>query len=63
MEWLRQPVAIDDAKRPKAQRRTARALHGELKRHGYDGAYSRHTGLLRAWRQADGQTQRAQTML
>lgn len=53
VEWLRQAVAID-AQRPKAQRRTARALHAELKRQGYDGAYSRVTDLLRAWRQADG---------
>lgn len=55
VEWLRQVVAID-AQRPKAQRRTAKALHAELKRQGrgYDGAYSRVTDLLRAWRQASG---------
>lgn len=53
VEWLKKAVAID-ARRPKAQRRTAKALHAELRRQGYAGAYSRVTDLLRAWRQAEG---------
>ena len=51
--WLRQAVAID-ARRPKAQRRTAKALHAALQRQGYEGAYSRITDVLRGWRQEHG---------
>ncbi|SCC93424.1 hypothetical protein THIX_30652 [Thiomonas sp. X19] len=53
VEWLQQAVAIN-ARRPKARRRTAKALHAELQRQGYDGAYSRITDVLRGWRQEDG---------
>ena len=53
VEWLRQAVAID-ARRPTAQRRTAKALHAALQRQGYEGAYSRITDVLRGWRQEHG---------
>ncbi|SCK35644.1 Transposase [Variovorax sp. HW608] len=43
-----------DARRPKRERRTARALHEELKATGYDGGYSRLTDFIREWRQREG---------
>ncbi|HRO64558.1 IS21 family transposase [Thermomonas sp.] len=43
-----------DARRPKRERRTALALHEELKALGYDGGYSRLTDFVRAWRQGEG---------
>ena len=43
-----------DARRPKHERRTARALHAEIKAAGYDGGYSAVTDFIRAWRQARG---------
>jgi transposase len=45
-----------DARRPKRDRRTAKALHVELKALGYEGGYSRLTDFIRGWRQAKGQT-------
>jgi hypothetical protein len=53
-EALRQALKID-ARRPKRERRTARALHEELKVAGYDGGYSRLTDFIRAWRDGEGQ--------
>ena len=44
-----------DARRPKRERRTARALHEELRAAGYDGGYSRLTDFIRAWREGIGQ--------
>jgi transposase len=44
-----------DARRPKHERRTARALHEELKAAGYDGGYSRLNDFIRAWRESAGQ--------
>jgi len=44
-----------DARRQKRERRTARALHTELKAQGYEGGYSRLTDFIRAWRQGEGQ--------
>src|SRR5690606_22679693 len=44
-----------DAKRPKQERRTARALHGEIKAAGYAGGYTAVTDFIRAWRQGEGQ--------
>ena len=44
-----------DAQRPKRERRTARALHAQLKAGGYTGGYSRVTDFIRAWRQSQGQ--------
>ena len=45
-----------DARRPRHERRTARALYAEIKGAGYDGGYSRVTDFIRAWREQDGQT-------
>lgn len=44
-----------DARRPRQQRRTARALYTEIKAAGYDGGYTRVTDFIRAWRQSEGQ--------
>ena len=44
-----------DAQRPKRERRTARALHAQLKAAGYTGGYTRVTEFIRAWRQEQGQ--------
>ena len=46
---------IADARRPKHERRTARALHTEIKAAGYAGGYSAVTDFVRAWRQGEGQ--------
>ena len=43
-----------DARRPRKERRTAKALFAEIKAAGYDGRYSRLTDFLRAWREGDG---------
>jgi transposase len=44
-----------DSHRPKAQRRTARALQLELVSRGYAGGYTRLTDYIRQWRQDLGQ--------
>lgn len=48
-----------DARRPKCERRTAKAkakaLYAELRRSGYEGGYTRVTDFIRAWRQGEGQ--------
>ena len=44
-----------DARRPKHERRTTRALHAEIKAAGYGGGYSAVTDFVRAWRQREGQ--------
>jgi transposase len=43
-----------DAQRPRHERRTARALHAELRALGYAGGYSRLTDYIRAWRDERG---------
>jgi transposase len=45
-----------DAHRPRHERRTARALHAQIKAEGYTGCYSRVTDFIRAWRQGEGQS-------
>jgi transposase len=45
-----------DAHRPRHERRTARALHTQIRSEGYDGGYSRVTDFVRAWRQGEGQS-------
>ncbi|MBC5767494.1 IS21 family transposase [Ramlibacter albus] len=45
-----------DAHRPRYERRTARALHAQIRGDGYDGSYSRVTDFVRAWRQGEGQS-------
>jgi len=44
-----------DARRPKHERRTARALLAEIKAAGYAGGYSAVTDFVRTWRQGEGQ--------
>jgi transposase len=44
-----------DARRARHERRTARALHAEIRAQGYQGGYSRLTDFIRAWRQGEGQ--------
>lgn len=51
---LKQALTVD-ARRPKHERRTARALHTEIKAAGYAGCYSSVTDFVRAWRQGEGQ--------
>lgn len=48
-----------DAHRPKQDRRTATALLAHIREQGYDGGYSQLTAFIRAWRQSEGQSQRA----
>jgi len=45
-----------DSHRPRHERRTARALHVQIKAAGYDGGYTRVTDFVRAWRRSAGQT-------
>jgi len=55
-EALKQALNLEaDARRPKHERRTAKALHVEIKAAGYDGGYTRVTDFIRAWRQGEGQ--------
>ena len=44
-----------DVRRPKDERRTARALYADIKAAGYDGGYSRVTDFIRTWRQGESQ--------
>jgi len=53
-EVLKQALTAD-ARRPKHERRTARALHAEIRAAGYTGGYSGVTDFVRAWRQGEGQ--------
>ena len=53
-EALKQALTAD-ARRPKHERRTARALFAEIKAAGYAGGYSAVTDFVRAWRQGEGQ--------
>ena len=53
-ESIRQALKVD-ARRPRHERRTARALHAEIKAAGYAGGYSRVTDFIRAWRLGEGQ--------
>ena len=50
-EALRRALEAD-ARRPKRDRRTAKALFVELKTQGYAGGYTVLTDFIRAWRQA-----------
>ena len=54
-ESLRLALKVD-AHRPRHERRTARALHTQIKAEGYAGGYSRVTDFVRAWRQGEGQS-------
>jgi transposase len=52
-EVLKQALKAD-AHRLKRERRTARALHAEIKAMGYEGGYTRVTDFIREWRQGEG---------
>ena len=54
-ESLKQALKAD-AHRPRHERRTARALHAQIRAEGYDGSYSRVTDFVREWRQGEGQS-------
>src|SRR5450631_869477 len=53
-DTIKQALKVD-ARRPRHERRTARALHAEIKAAGYAGGYSRVTDFIRAWRLGEGQ--------
>ena len=53
-EALERALKVDSL-RPKRERRTALALHGEIKAAGYTGCYSQLTGFIRDWREQQGQ--------
>ena len=53
MAVVRQALEAD-SHRPKRERRTARALHAQLKVEGYVGGYTRLTDFIRQWRQDEG---------
>ena len=55
VEAIKQALKVD-AHRPRHERRTARALHTQIKSEGYAGSYSRVTDFVRAWRQGEGQS-------
>ncbi len=54
-EALERALKVDSL-RPKRERRTARALHVEIKSAGYTGGYSQLTGFIRDWRGQQGQS-------
>ena len=49
VEAIKQALSVD-ARRPKKERRTARALLKQIGEAGYDGGYSRLTDFIRDWR-------------
>ena len=53
VEHLTQMLIVD-AHRHKKERRTVRALHGELAKMGYSGGYTRVTDFVRIWRIEQG---------
>jgi transposase len=52
-EVLQQALAAD-SKRPKHERRTAKALYAQIKAQGYEGGYTRVTDTIRCWRAGAG---------
>jgi len=53
-EVLKQALKAD-ARRPRHERRTAKALYAQIKAEGYSGGYTRVTDFIRAWRLGEGQ--------
>jgi len=49
-----QQALLADARRPKKERRTAKALHAQIALDGYGGGYSRLTDYIREWRVSQG---------
>ena len=52
-----QQALLADARRPKKERRTAKALYAQIAAAGYDGGYSRLTDYIRQWRAERGGVQ------
>src|SRR4051812_10397404 len=52
-EAIKQALMVD-ARRPKKERRTAKALLEQISEAGYDGGYSRLTDFIRDWRGQQG---------
>ncbi len=52
-----------DAKRPKKERRTAKALFEQIKAKGYEGGYTRVTDFIRKWREGQGQGEAAKAFV
>ena len=52
-----QQALLADTRRPKKERRTAKALHAQLAGAGYEGGYSRLTDYIRQWRAERGGVQ------
>ena len=48
-----------DSHRTKENRRTAKALFGQIKTEGYCGGYSRVTDFIRAWKETEGKAPKA----
>ena len=48
VETIKQALKAD-ARRPRHERRTAKALYEQVKAEGYDGGYTRLTDFVRAW--------------
>ena len=53
VESIKQALLVD-ARRPKKERRTAKALLKQISEAGYDGGYSRLTDFIRDWRIQQG---------
>ena len=53
VEQVKQAL-LADARRPKKERRTAKALYTQLVAAGYEGGYSRLTDYIRHWRASQG---------
>ncbi len=53
VESIKQALLVD-ARRPKKERRTAKALLKQINEAGYDGGYSRLTDFIRDWRAQQG---------
>jgi transposase len=49
VEAIKQALEVD-ARRPRKERRTAKAMHKEIVEAGYAGGYSRLTDFIRDWR-------------
>ena len=54
VEAIKQALKAD-ARRPRHERRTAKALYAQIRAEGYDGGYTRLTDFIRSWRQGEGQ--------
>ena len=52
-----QQALLADARRPKKERRTAKALYAQIAAAGYDGGYSRLTDYIGQWRAERGGVQ------